>query len=181
LIGRLTVGFLDPVSPVAVGADRDRPGGQLSLQESGDHLRRGYIVLLVADRTGTIHLLAGIRDIGPGRTDVFVVGMPDAWTMTPGARDSLELMAPGQWLLHEGQVTDEAGSARAQDVRCILVGRRLTGGRCGTKQTRGFHASWPDRGHAEAGSQNHERQRGQEAQTVSQSRSHWYPGVKWAR
>jgi hypothetical protein len=156
---------------------------ELSLQESCDHFRRGDVVPLVADRAGPIHLRARIGDVGPGRTDVFVVGVGNPCTMALRARDPLELMAPGQWLLHECQVTYQASGVGAQDVLGIRVAGRLTvtGGGCGTGRPRAFHARSPDSSHAEACGQSREHQRGQDAQTVSQARSHWYPGVRWAR
>ena len=125
----------------------------------------------MALRAGCIHLVAGIGDIGPGRADVLVVGVGDARAVALGASDALELMGPGQLLLHEGQVTDQAGGVGAQDVGGILVVRRLTRSADGDGGRSAVRASPRSRPAPRPATS--DQQRRPDAQTVSQWRSHW--------
>ena len=174
-------GLVDPVVAVAVGADRFLPGRELALQEPGDHLGGRNIVVIMAGRARSVDLRSRIGDVGPGCTDVFVIGMGHAGPMTLCARYPLELMAAGQRLLDERQVTDQAGGVGAEDVGSVPVARSLLRGGSRAGLARVLAARWSRSRHGEDRGQDHEQNQCVDAQTVSHWRSHWYPGVRWAR
>ncbi len=135
-------------------------------------------MIIVAGRAGSVDLRSRIGDVGPGRTDVFVVGVGHAGTVTLGARDPFELMAAGQRLLDEGQVTDQASGVGTEDVGGVRVARRLLRGGRRAGLARVLRARWSRCRQGHDRGQHHEQKEGVGAQTVSHSRSHWYPGVR---
>lgn len=79
------------------------------------------VVRLVTLAAGKVDLVAGVGDVGRSGTDVFVVRVSRAQTVTVNAADLRAEVSDGKFLSNEGHVTDVAAGVGTEGI----VHRRL--------------------------------------------------------